>query len=67
MKYWLFSKHKRGFGTHSPFLYKLITGVFRNKKIPDVVYTIENKRREYLHDKRAIEVRDLGAGSSLHN
>ena len=66
LKYWLFSKHKRGFGTHSPFLYKLITGVFSNKKIPEVVYTIENKRREYLQDKRAIEVRDLGAGSSLH-
>ncbi|MCX6334626.1 MAG: class I SAM-dependent methyltransferase [Bacteroidia bacterium] len=64
VKYQLFSRHGKGHGIHSPFVFMLISNVFRNKIDPHIVFTIESIRRKNLSDNRTIDVLDLGAGSS---
>ena len=64
MNYLLFSHHGKGHGIHSPFVFNLISDVFRNKTDPAIVLTIENIRKKKLSDNRTINVLDLGAGSS---
>jgi predicted O-methyltransferase YrrM len=63
LKYRLFSRHRNGHGIHSPFVFNIISGVFRNKIEPSVVLTIESIRKKNLADTRKIDVLDLGAGS----
>ena len=65
LKYLLFSRHSRGHGIHSPFVFNLVSEVFRNKIDPDVVLMIEKIRRKCISDRRTIEVLDLGAGSPV--
>jgi predicted O-methyltransferase YrrM len=62
--YLLFSKHRRGHGIHSPFVFDLVSRVFRNKIDPHVVLLIENIRKKNISCTRTISVADLGAGSS---
>jgi len=64
INYLLFSHHGKGHGIHSPFVFNLISDVFRNKIDPEIVLTIENIRKKNLSDNRTINVLDLGAGSS---
>jgi len=63
IKYLLFSKHRDGHGIHSPFAFNLVSGIFRNKIEPDIVFNIEKIRKRLFADPRLIEVNDLGAGS----
>ena len=63
LDYILFSSHKRGHGIHSPFVFNLITKVFRNKINPDVVFNIEKIRQMMISDKRLINVNDYGSGT----
>ncbi|HOX73661.1 MAG TPA: class I SAM-dependent methyltransferase [Bacteroidales bacterium] len=65
LHYHIFSRHKRGHGIHSPFVFDLVSRVFRNKTDPEVVLMIERIRKELLCDKRTIRVLDLGSGSAL--
>ncbi|MBL0340435.1 MAG: class I SAM-dependent methyltransferase [Bacteroidetes bacterium] len=53
------------YSVHSPFVFNLLTqGIY--KKNPDAVFTkIETIRKNLLHDKRELQVIDLGAGSSF--
>jgi predicted O-methyltransferase YrrM len=64
LRYILFSRHSRGHGIHSPFIFDLVSRVFRNKIDTHVVLMIENIRQKNLADYRIISVLDLGAGSS---
>jgi predicted O-methyltransferase YrrM len=63
LKYLLFSGHRNGHGIHSPFVYQLVSGVFRNKIDPHIVLSIEKTRKRLMADKRTIIIEDLGAGS----
>ncbi len=63
LKYKLFSRHKKGHGINSPFIFSLVSSVFRNKIDPLVVLKVENIRKKNLSDSRAINILDLGAGS----
>jgi predicted O-methyltransferase YrrM len=62
LKYKLLSRHRKGHGIHSPFVFDLICRVFRNKTDDDIVCTIERIRKKMISDKRSINVKDLGAG-----
>ena len=64
IKYLLFSQHRNGHGIHSPFAFDLVSGIFRNKIEPDIVFSIEKIRNRLLNDPRPITVNDLGAGSA---
>jgi len=63
--YLLFSRHSRGHGIHSPFVFNLISGVLRNKIDRDVVILIENIRQKLLSDKTPLIMVDMGAGSQV--
>lgn len=65
LTYLAFSKHRKGYGIHSPFVFSLVLDVFRNKIDPDIVCTIEKIRKSLLADTRSIYVTDLGAGSRI--
>jgi predicted O-methyltransferase YrrM len=61
--YLLFSRHRKGYGIHSPFIFDIVSRVFRNKTGNDIVLKIENIRKRCLSSGRTIRVLDLGAGS----
>lgn len=63
LRYKIFARHSRGHGIHSPFVFRLVSEVFRNKNKPDIVSSIEKTRKRMLADTRSIKVTDLGAGS----
>jgi predicted O-methyltransferase YrrM len=48
---------------HSPFVFDFYNRVIRGEQVPEAAQQIENSRREYLQDKRIIQVTDFGAGS----
>jgi predicted O-methyltransferase YrrM len=63
VKYILFSGHRKGHGLHSPFVFNLVSQVFRNKISPDIVLMIEKIREKMISDQGSISVNDLGNGS----
>jgi len=63
LKYIIVSENRKGHGIHSPFVFDLVSRVFRNKTDPAVVYCIEKVRQRLKRDKRMIDVLDLGSGS----
>ncbi len=65
LKYILLSHHSKGHGIHSPFVFDLVSRVFRNKIDPDIVCCIEKVRKKLISDRRSIIVNDLGSGSEL--
>jgi len=64
VQYLLFSRHRKGHGIHSPFIFDVTRDLFRNKTATRFVITIENIRKRNISDQRIIEVTDLGGGSS---
>jgi len=64
LRYLLFSRHRKGHGIHSPFVFDLVSRVFRNKTDHNVVLMIENIRNKNISGGRIISVNDPGAGSS---
>jgi predicted O-methyltransferase YrrM len=65
LNYILLSRHRKGHGIHSPFVFDLVSRVFRNKIDPAVIFNIELVRKKLISDKRRIMVRDLGSRSEL--
>jgi len=64
IRYFLLSRHKYGHGIHSPFIFDVVSNVFRNKTDSAIVCKIENIRKKLIADNRVIEVCDRGAGSA---
>jgi predicted O-methyltransferase YrrM len=62
VEYLVFSSHRKGHGIHSPFVYDLVSRVFRNKIRFDIVLRIEMIRKRLLKDQTKITINDLGAG-----
>ena len=54
LKYILLSHHRKGHGIHSPFVFDLVSRVFRNKIDPDIVCSIEKIRKKMISDNRTI-------------
>jgi predicted O-methyltransferase YrrM len=65
LKYIILSRPRSGHGIHSPFVFDLITRVFRNKIDPDIVCSIEKVRKRMISDNRYLFVSDLGSGSEI--
>ncbi|MFD0998530.1 O-methyltransferase [Ohtaekwangia kribbensis] len=59
--YWLdqVSEHS----LHSPFLFDFYTKVLHAKSDPAIYHSIEQRRKEYLHDTTLLTIQDPGAGS----
>jgi predicted O-methyltransferase YrrM len=66
LKYLFFSGHKKGHGIHSPFIFDLVSRVFRNKIDPSLVFKIESIRKNMLSDNRIVIVSDPGSGSEKY-
>lgn len=65
LKYIFISGDRKGHGIHSPFVFDLVSRIFRNKIDPVIVFTIEQVRKKMTSDKQIISVRDLGLGGVL--
>ena len=63
LKYLVKSGHSKGHGIHSPFVYDLVSRVFRNKIDRNIVNSVEQIRKKLISDSRIIRVNDLGSGS----
>ena len=48
LKYIFVSENRKGHGIHSPFVFDIVSRVFRNKTDPAVVYSIEKIRRRLI-------------------
>jgi predicted O-methyltransferase YrrM len=62
LEYLVFSRRSGGHGIHSPFVFDLVSTLFRNKTAADVVCNIEIIRKSLLKDRRNIVVNDMGSG-----
>ncbi len=63
LQYIYASENRNGHGIHSPFVYDIVSRVFRNKTDQASVYNIEKIRKRLMSDDRIIELKDPGAGS----
>lgn len=63
LKYIILSKHWKGHGIHSPFVFSLINRLFRNKTDHSIVSVVEKVRKQLRTDGRYIFVTDLGSGA----
>ncbi|HUX57405.1 MAG TPA: class I SAM-dependent methyltransferase [Bacteroidales bacterium] len=63
LKYLILSRHRKGHGIHSPFVFDLVSRVFRNKIDTDIVCSIEKVRKRLISDHGSIIVKDLGSGA----
>jgi predicted O-methyltransferase YrrM len=61
--YYLFSRHRKGHGIHSPFIFNLVSEVFNNKPEESIVKKVEKMRSDLRRDRRIIKFTDYGAGS----
>jgi predicted O-methyltransferase YrrM len=66
-KYYLFSRHRKGHGVHSPWVFTFVKDVLNNKI--SISYFAENRRWQQQLKKNStqIEVHDLGAATNKEN
>ena len=66
IRYFLFAKHKKGHGIHSPFIYNVVSKIFNYKSEHENLKEVINVHNKYLKTTRYIEFEDLGAGSNYN-
>ncbi len=59
--YKIFSRHKKGHGIHSPFVFNLITNVFSDKNTLPFYRQIEARRKTLMQSDKIIFQKDFGA------
>jgi predicted O-methyltransferase YrrM len=64
IKYKLCARHFRGDGVHSPFVFRLINNVFREKNLYYIYNNVEKIRNSLLNDNKEIVIKDLGTGDN---
>lgn len=65
LNYLILSRHRKGHGIHSPFVFDLVSRVFRKKPDPAIILRVEQVRKKMISEKRNIFVHDLGSRSEL--
>ena len=65
LQYYFTASNGRGHGTHSPYIYYFINEILNDPYHYEAYDAIEKLRKELLKDKRILEVKDFGAGSSV--
>jgi len=63
LKYFIFSRHRKGDGIHSPFVFDLINIVLRRNIPPEVMEITSAVRKDMAGSNETVSVNDLGAGS----
>ena len=63
IKYWLFAKHRKGHGIHSPFLFELIIKVLNNKKNDNDLKRVLETYMKYKYSKELLIYNEIGAGT----
>jgi len=64
IRYLLTASNGKGHGIHSPFVFDLVTKVFRDKTVYPAYTPIESMRQSLEQQSRTIPTDDFGAGSS---
>ncbi len=65
--YYLFSRHRKGHGIHSPFVFSFINNILRRDIPPGAKENAILFRRRMLSRNERIEVNDLGTGSGRYS
>ena len=60
--HYLFARHSKGYGVHSPYLYQFLENVVYDKSSFYIFSNIEAVRRNLINDKRILSVIDFGTG-----
>lgn len=60
------SRGKKGYGIHSPFIFKLVTGIVYDFTPFYCYKNIEDERKKLLVNKQLIQITDYGAGSNFN-
>lgn len=67
LKFWFVARNRKGFGIHSPFVFKLATQIIHDYT-PFYCYAdIEKERQALLKNHSAIQVNDLGTGKAKNS
>ncbi len=64
IKYKLFSRHRKGHGIHSPFVFEFVTKVLRNREEKPVYAEIDELRKSLQGSQETVSYKDPGAGSA---
>jgi len=63
LNYFIFSRHRRGHGIHSPFVFDFINTVLRQDIPPEVMEVTSGVRKYMAGRNETVSVNDMGAGS----
>jgi len=66
LKYYFTSSNGKGHGTHSPFIFHLITNILNNRKQYEEYTRVEKLRSQLLSDDTILKIEDFGAGSTIN-
>jgi predicted O-methyltransferase YrrM len=65
IKFWFTAHNRKGFGIHSPFVFKLVTQIIHDYHPFYCFQEIESQRKKLLQNKQNIKVTDYGTGSKV--
>ncbi|NOZ46154.1 MAG: class I SAM-dependent methyltransferase [Chlorobi bacterium] len=66
IRYFLFSKNRKGHGIHSPFVYGFVRNILNDKKEYEAYKIIENILYDLKNNNAIVEIENFGAGSKIN-